>query len=476
MEDLDTLRLLTQVIPDACKGHDEEKIKENAFELIFAFDEVISIGYKESVTLEQIKTFTEMDSHEEKLQKIILESKFNEAREAARRKASDIDKQKKEQRKLEGGGPSKFGGGGGGGGQGGGGRYNGGGFSGQEGGGGGGGGGSEGSYGGDGSGGSGGGSGGGYGGSSEKKAVAKKPAAAAGGAKPKGMGMSLGKAAKKTDDFFSALAKEEKLVGPRAPIKHAPGEVVITPEMHDKVFVTIEEKLILQLEKDGGIKKLDLKGELKLTIFDPDDAKVVLATDGPLSKDRGFKCRLHPKIDSKAYESEGILGLKDAGKGFPVGSDNAPVILRWRLQTTEEGEIPFTLNVWPNVEDGRSVVSVEFEHNNKNLTLNDVQISIPCDSSEPPEVTKNDGEFRFDHKEKVLVWSLDEISAEVSQGALEFSVPEIDDDAFFPVKIFFASNQTYANLSVTGVTHSETGEVHEFNSHVRLVTEDFSIE
>jgi hypothetical protein len=475
MEDLDTLRLLTQVIPDACKGHTEEAIKENAFELIFAFDEVISIGYKEHVTLEQIKTFTEMDSHEEKLQKIILESKFNEAREAARRKATDIDKRKADMKKMDGGGPSSYpggSGGGGGGGQGGGGRYNGGGFSGQDNGGGGGGGyggGSEGGYGG------GGGDGGrNLGGGSNDKKAKPKPMAAAGAGKPKGM--SLGKAAKKTDDFFSALAKEEKLVGPRAPIKHAPGEVVITPEMHDKVFVTIEEKLILQLEKDGGIKKLDLKGELKLTIFDPDDAKVVITTDGPLSKDRGFKCRLHPKIDSKAYEAEGVLGLKDAAKGFPVGSDNAPVILRWRMQTAEEGEIPFTLNVWPNVEDGRSVVSVEFEHNNKTLTLNDVQISIPCDSSEPPEVTKNDGEFRFDHKEKMLVWSIEEISEECPTGALEFSVPEIDDDAFFPVKIFFASHQTYANLSVTGVNHSETGEVHEFNSHVRLVTEDFSIE
>ena len=81
-------------IPEYCTGHDEEAITAGVYQLIFAFDECISVGYKENVTIAQIKTFTEMDSHEEKLQKIIMESKMNEARDEARRKADTIEQSK----------------------------------------------------------------------------------------------------------------------------------------------------------------------------------------------------------------------------------------------------------------------------------------------------------------------------------------------------------------------------------------------
>ena len=81
LEDLETLRLLSKVLPEyVLPPVDEESIIGAAFELLFAFDEVISLGYKENVTVGQVKQNTEMESHEEKLHKMIIQSKVQDTK------------------------------------------------------------------------------------------------------------------------------------------------------------------------------------------------------------------------------------------------------------------------------------------------------------------------------------------------------------------------------------------------------------
>jgi coatomer subunit delta len=72
LQDIDTLHLFAQVVTFICNNNlDEREVIRNAFELISAFDEVITMGYRETLTLPQIKNILEMESQEEKIQDII---------------------------------------------------------------------------------------------------------------------------------------------------------------------------------------------------------------------------------------------------------------------------------------------------------------------------------------------------------------------------------------------------------------------
>lgn len=96
LEDLETLRLFSKVIPEYCRHLDEKEILENAFNLIFAFDEIVALGYRESVNLAQIKTFVEMDSHEEKVYQAVRQTQEREAKQKMREKAKELQRQRME--------------------------------------------------------------------------------------------------------------------------------------------------------------------------------------------------------------------------------------------------------------------------------------------------------------------------------------------------------------------------------------------
>ena len=70
IEDLEVLRQLNQVVVQQCNQSIDEKIvMRKAFELVLSFDDVVTMGYRESVTQGQLDAYLEMDSTDEKIYK-----------------------------------------------------------------------------------------------------------------------------------------------------------------------------------------------------------------------------------------------------------------------------------------------------------------------------------------------------------------------------------------------------------------------
>lgn len=120
--DIDTLHLVTRVVSDVVRSADEREILRNSFEILGAFDEVISLGYREQVNLVQVRNVLEMESHEEKIQEIIsrvlqrscianarvretdilplIQNKEAEAKEELKRRAKQLELQRREQARM----------------------------------------------------------------------------------------------------------------------------------------------------------------------------------------------------------------------------------------------------------------------------------------------------------------------------------------------------------------------------------------
>lgn len=74
--DLGTLSLCTRLVTELASGGRggavaEDDVKRVAFDVLEAWDEVVTLGWRENVNLGQVRSTLEMESHEEKIQEII---------------------------------------------------------------------------------------------------------------------------------------------------------------------------------------------------------------------------------------------------------------------------------------------------------------------------------------------------------------------------------------------------------------------
>jgi hypothetical protein len=447
VEDLGTIRLLAKVIPEVSGGFSEQSINEHAFELIFAFDEVITTGgYKEDINLSDIRTNLGMESHEEQVFIMMEEKKKEDARKAMAEKANEIKKRQMEALKdnLMGNASTGMAGSGGMVGIGGGGvtpgyEHN--------------------STGTDFMGGA---AASTYSYEKPKPVVEEAPVKAA-----RGMQLKVGGADKKKSNLMAAMAMEDNfslLGGPKktasggggafaglADTPSAPAAAPSTP-----LSLALEEKYTVAMNREGGIESCDLKGTLTLTANTEAGSVAAITVNkaAMLAKcSTGWNFATHPKVDKKGYESKGVIGLK-GGKGLPL---NRPVgVLKWSY--SGEDVAPISINCWPEDEGTGSInVNVEFELLRPDMTLTDVNILIPLGTTDPPAVEEIDGQYKHDPNSGMMCWHHDLIDGSNSTGSLEFSIAGSDVDAFFPCQVMFKSETFMCPIDITSVTSTVNG-------------------
>jgi len=410
LEDLETLRLFARVIPEYCRSLEESEIVENAFNLIFAFDEIVALGYRESVNLSQIRTFVEMDSHEEKVYQAVRQSQEREAKNKMREKAKELQRQRMEAAKK--GGKAAFS------------------------------------------------TSGGFGSSTGYTPAPSigdmanitndvKPSTYAVQKQLPTRAMKLGSKGKDVESFVDQLKSEGESVVTSVNNVSQPGHksLAIKPDI-DSVHLKQEEKLVVRMGRDGGVQQFELLGLITLHIGDEKWGRIRVQLKN--QDNHGVQLQTHPNVDKELFKLRSQIGLKQPAKPFPLHTDVG--VLKWRLQGTDESLVPLLINCWPSeAGDGSCDVNIEYELTQPELELADVNISIPLPIGCAPIVGECDGTYSHEAKRNQLVWSLPLIDASNKTGSLEFSAPRAVPNDFFPLNVVFNSKSAYAQIKVTDV-------------------------
>ena len=446
LQDISTLHLFAQVVGSICKSLDEREISRCAFELLSAFDEVVTLGYRENLTLSQIKTFLDMESHEERIQEIIARNKELEATEERKRKAKQLEMQRKETSRAQrmGGGQSiprapnyptytptppapmstdSYD------------SYN-----------------------------------------AAKNEKFSKPLAA------RGKGMQLGKK-NKTGSMFDQVRSEMPEAEASAPLAgvpvQAPSVQPSLPAQHagstavgDKegVQVTIAEAISAKLSREGAIESFEVKGDLQLRITDPSLTQVKLNLN--VGDTKGAQLNAHPKVDKAVFKNNNAVQLQDTSKGFPA--NNSIQVVRWRLNAKPDDvqDPPIKFTVWTSELSANTYsITVEYEHSGVD-GLKDVVVTIPYATSEPA-VSSFDAVYEVSGDS--VDWTVGDVDDANPSGSFEFEAQAESESEFFPMSVRFSKGKPWVDIDVESVELLSMGSEIGFGREVRSVAENYVI-
>jgi len=453
VEDLGTLRLLAKVVPDVTGGFQENLINEHAFELIFAFDEVLTTGgYKEDVTIGDVQTNLLMDSVEEKMQLVIEEKKKDSARKAMEEKASEIKKRQMENLRAnimsgmgaENSVPSTsimegFGGGG-------------------------------------------------HEPSSRYEYNSYSHALKSMNTDPQDephvtakTTFSLGKGGKDSNNknLMHLMADEDnfslKLRNTNETNSHQLNLSEDVPTVASyPLTISLEEKISVAMNREAGVESCEVKGTLFLTANTDIGSMPSVSINKSLilSKcTRNWSFATHPKVSKPDYENKGILTLK-GGKELPL--NRSVGVLKWSYHG--EDACPLTINCWPENEGTSSMnVNIEYVLTRLDMTIHDVKILIPVGTTDRPSIVSIDGLYTFDVNSGMMCWHHDFIDTTNSTGTLEFSIPGSSIGTFFPVQVDFKSDNLLCPIEVTGVTSTSNGSLVPNNLIKSVIPESYQV-
>lgn len=438
-EDLGTLRMFVSIVQETCgEGQScsslEESVAIHAFDIIFMLDELISGGYREALTLQQIQSFVAMDSHEEKLQKMIAEGKEKEQADRRREIAQRLEKERQAAKKAgKGLDVSSFRGAA----------------------------------------------------AAPPLSLAPSPSVSASphgpvepywaGAsaspgpsdtqqsyspgpqgqqrnihQPKGMQLGAAAAGGKGDGLLQSLVQDDAVQADG--VTDVRPDAIISSSAAEPVSVFIEEKVKASLQAEGVFREVELQGTFFVTANDPQQGSLAAFQLSP--EDKRFKMKSHPNVDKAALSNSNLLQVRDPSRPLPPHQP-AP-LLKWRINEKDESLVPLAVSCWPSSTPNGTILTVELEVTDMSKRLEDVHVSFMCPAQANPQVLRTDA-GTTEHDGVSVHWFLPEMGEALSAATIELAA-NASLQTLMPFSVEMHSKSNICSVEVKQCAHMETKE------------------
>ncbi|KAL4435366.1 hypothetical protein ABPG74_022849 [Tetrahymena malaccensis] len=445
IEDQETIRLLHKIVQDLCpSGVSEQNVLKRDFDILLCFDDVISFGLRESVSLSQVQSALEMESADEKFHIMLMKQKQAEQQEAAKRHQQEMQKKRAAGISTSGNSISSS---------------------------------SYGSY----------SSSGastnptGYGSASssgitgmgsnsfkskndEDEGVFRpdekpvyNPSSKATTVAPK-KGLVLGKKKAPTKETPVASQKEtssssantqatmqEKIVQENSKKE----EIKVNP-LKAPVDIEIIEKMSCQMTRDGTLNSLDINGEVFLQFFDPSKARIAIQFEYENLKLKTLKP--HVNLNKQLWTDKKQIALKNIETAFPVNTRIPSV--KYGYNSTNTADLPFTLTCWFN--DGQVALEVEYNTDQTRFEkLEKIEISFSYPAKEKPDVSSSENaEYEVNSSNSVFKYIIPSLSASNSTSNIQISFSSsLAEDDIFPFDVNFTLPYTFYQIKPLAVAN-----------------------
>jgi len=276
-------------------------------------------------------------------------------------------------------------------------------------------------------------------------------------------GMQLKPKSKQSDQYLKAL-QDIGEIGEEAYVPEDTNDIAMPTVDKKGIHVEIEENINVVLTQDGALESMELKGELRIEIINPEQSHVLVSL-AKSKKDLVF--RTHPNINKPRFNKESTIALKDTSKAFPIRTPLG--VLKWRFTSSDESDIPLNVTCWPTPGSDMVTVNLEYELMQTDLQLQDVEIYVPIPQGHQPVVEQADGAYDFDSARGQLIWRLAVVDADNAGGSLEFTLPFAgSSEVFFPVGVRFRSLTPYSGLSIKDIKDVQDGTALDYSSLIHF--------